>query len=107
MTTTFALRSTASPREQIRHDEAFQNLLYERSGDPLLAQTARMHWRFLRRVMGHVLRQAESPRTIWRQHAELFELIAAGDSTRAEALAVQALTAARTDGAGAAGASAA
>lgn len=100
-------------REQIRHDEAFHNLLYELSGNPLLAPTAQIHWRFLRRVMGDVLRHAAAPRTIWRQHGEILKSIVAGDPARAEALAVQhiqvaaqALATAMTDEARAAGASA-
>ena len=70
--------------EQVRHDEAFHNLLYELSGNPLLARTAEMHWRFLRRAMGDVLRHAQPPRTIWRQHAEILEAVVAGDADLAE-----------------------
>lgn len=74
-------------REQIRHDEAFHNLVYELSGNPLLPRTAETHWRFLRRVMGDVLRHAAPPHTIWRQHAEILEAIEAGDPELAEARA--------------------
>ena len=86
---------------QIRNDEAFHNLLYETSGNPLLAQTAELHWRFLRRVMSDVLRHAKPPKTIWRQHAEILEAVTAGEAPLAEAraskhieLAADALTAA-------------
>lgn len=75
-------------RAQIRHDEAFHRLLYDLSGNPLLARTAEVHWRFLRRTMGEVLRHAEPPSAIWRQHAEILDAIVAGDAARAEALAV-------------------
>ncbi len=71
-------------RDQIRADEAFHNLTYELSGNPLLARTVEVHWRFLRRVMGDVLRQVESPHIIWRQHAEILQSIAAGDPKQAE-----------------------
>lgn len=70
--------------KQIQHDEAFHVLLYDVSGNPLLARTAEMHWQFLRRAMGDVLRHAESPRDIWRQHARILDAIVAGDAELAE-----------------------
>jgi len=75
-------------REQIRHDERLHALIYEASGNPLLARTAEPHWRFLRRVMGEVLRHGEPPRTIWRQHAEILDAIVAGDPALARDRAV-------------------
>lgn len=74
--------------EQVRHDEALHKLLYESSGNSLLTRTAEPHWRFLRRAMGAVLRYAELPGDIWRQHAEILEAVVAGDPARAEALIV-------------------
>ena len=71
-------------RAQIRHDEAFHRLLYELSGNLLLASTAEPHWRFLRRVMGDVLRHAEPAPAIWRQHAGILDAVVAGDPARAE-----------------------
>jgi DNA-binding GntR family transcriptional regulator len=73
--------------EQIRNDEAFHNLLYEASGNPLLARTAELHWRFLRRVMSDVLRHAQPPTTVWHQHASILEAVTAGDAPLAEARA--------------------
>lgn len=70
--------------DQVRSDEAFHNLIYEASGNPLLARTAEVHWRFLRRVMSEVLRHAEPPATIWRQHAEILEAVTEGDAELAE-----------------------
>lgn len=72
---------------QIRNDAAFHALIYEASGNPLLAATAEPHWRFLRRVMSDVLRHAEPPKAIWEQHAAILEAIRAGDAIRAETLA--------------------
>ena len=74
--------------DQVRHDADLHALIYESSGNPLLARTAEPHWRFLRRAMGDVLRHAELPREIWRQHAEILEAVVAGDPDRAERLAV-------------------
>ena len=75
--------------EQVREDEAFHTMLYESSGNPLLARAAEPHWRYLRRAMGEVLRHAEPPREIWRQHAEILGAVAAGDADRAGTLAVE------------------
>lgn len=71
---------------QVRQDMALHTLVYQTSGNPLLARTAEPHWRFLRRAMGEVLRRATLPREIWRQHAEIVAAIAAGDPAAAERL---------------------
>lgn len=71
-------------RDQIRQDEALHKLIYDASGNPLLTQTAEVHWRFLRRVMGDVLRHAEPPEEIWRQHGDILEAIAQGEPELAE-----------------------
>lgn len=75
--------------DQVRHDMAFHNLVYAGSGNPLLARTVETHWRFLRRAMAEVLRHAEPPREIWRQHAGILDAIISGEPDRAEALAVE------------------
>jgi DNA-binding GntR family transcriptional regulator len=72
--------------EQVRQDAALHALFYRASGNPLLEQTAEPHWRVLRRAMTETLRQAENPREIWRQHAEILEAILAGDASAAEEL---------------------
>lgn len=74
---------------QVRHDVDLHKMIYGFSGNPLLARTAEPHWRFLRRAMADVLRRAETPREIWRQHAAIVDAIVAGDASRAEALAIE------------------
>ncbi|WP_165784284.1 GntR family transcriptional regulator [Zhengella mangrovi] len=74
--------------EQVRHDEAFHTLIYDHSGNALVARTAEPHWRFLRRAMGEVLRSAKLPADIWRQHADILDAVLAGDAEKAERLAV-------------------
>lgn len=74
---------------QIRQDMALHTLVYMTSGNPLLARTAEPHWRFLRRAMGDVLRQATLPGEIWRQHEEIVQAITSGDAARAETLMVE------------------
>lgn len=73
---------------QVRHDVDLHMMIYEQSGNGLLARTAEPHWRYLRRAMADVLRRAAPPREIWRQHAAIIETVAGGDRRRAEALAV-------------------
>jgi len=82
------LAKQAGVHARIRQDEAFHRLVYEASGNPLLAATAEPHWRFLRRAMGEVVRHAEPATDIWRQHGEILDAIVAGDPPRAESLAV-------------------
>ena len=60
-------------------DENFHALIYEASTNPLIAETAAPHWRFLRRAMGDVLRKVHDPEVSWRQHREITALILAGD----------------------------
>jgi DNA-binding GntR family transcriptional regulator len=66
-------------RALVDADVGFHHLIYEASGNPLIATTAEPHWRFLRRVMADVLRHAEPPRAIWDQHETILEAIIAGD----------------------------
>lgn len=77
-----------SVAQQIREDEAFHALFYDVSGNPFLRRTTEPHWRFLRRIMGEVLRHAEPPRSIWHQHQEILEAVVRGDREQSERLAV-------------------
>jgi DNA-binding GntR family transcriptional regulator len=74
-------------RALVEADVGFHHLIYEASGNPLLASTAEPHWRFLRRVMADVLRHAEQPREIWDQHEAILAAIIAGEPDHAGRLA--------------------
>ncbi|HEX2941794.1 MAG TPA: GntR family transcriptional regulator [Rhodopila sp.] len=74
--------------EQIRLDDALHQLIYAASGNPMIATTAEPHWRFLRRAMADVLRQAQPAPEIWRQHAEILEAVVSGDPQTAETRAL-------------------
>ena len=73
---------------QVRHDMALHKLIYEMSGNPVLARTAEPHWRFLQRAMGEILRRAKLPVEIWQQHAEIVKAISTGDAEDAERLMI-------------------
>ena len=60
-------------------DLAFHAALYEAAGNPLIGETAQLHWRHLRRVMGAVLQQMRQRESIWDEHEAIATAIAAGD----------------------------
>jgi DNA-binding GntR family transcriptional regulator len=79
---------TLNIKRLVRLDSEFHSFVYDCSGNTLIAATAEPHWRHLRRVMSEVLRRAESPDEIWRQHADILEAIVSGDAKRAEEAAI-------------------
>lgn len=67
-------------------DMAFHKAIYEASGNPLIVETAAMHWLHLRRVMGAVLQRQVGRSSIWDEHAAILKAIREGDADRAAAL---------------------
>lgn len=67
-------------------DLAFHGALYAAAGNPLIAQSAQLHWRHLRRVMGAVLQQMRQREAVWDEHEAIARAIAAGDGDRAALL---------------------
>jgi DNA-binding GntR family transcriptional regulator len=70
----------------IAADMAFHRFLYELSGNPLIVETASLHWHHIRRVMGHILRDRTRLDTIWSEHATIVDAVAAGEADKAESL---------------------
>ena len=70
-------------RLMVHHDVAFHRFLYDVSGNRLLMDTAEPHWRYLRRVMGEVLRYAEPGPEIWEQHRAILDAIVRGNAEAA------------------------
>ena len=64
-------------------DWAFHSAIYRASGNPLIEQTAHLHWVHLRRVMGAVLQSSAQRKSIWDEHAAIFDAITAGDADAA------------------------
>ena len=73
----------------VSEDVAFHTFIYEVSGNPLLGPTAELHWHYLRRVMGEVLRHAAPGPSIWQQHEAILAAILDGDAGRAGRLAAE------------------
>lgn len=70
-------------------DLAFHAAIYAAAGNPLIEQSAQLHWRHLRRVMGAVLQQAGQREAVWDEHEAIAAAIAAGDGERAGRLIEQ------------------
>jgi DNA-binding GntR family transcriptional regulator len=70
-------------RAMIDADLAFHAALYAAAGNPLIEQSAQLHWRHLRRVMGAVLQQMGQREAVWDEHEAIAKAIAAGDAQAA------------------------
>lgn len=73
-------------RAMIEADLAFHQAIYAASGNPLIEQSALLHWRHIRRAMGAVLQRSAVRESVWDEHQAIAAAIAAGDPDRAEAL---------------------
>jgi DNA-binding GntR family transcriptional regulator len=73
-------------RAMIEADVAFHDAIYAASRNPLIAQSAHVHWRHIRRAMGAVLQKSALRVTVWDEHEAIAEAIAHGDADEAAAL---------------------
>ncbi len=67
-------------------DLAFHVAVYRAAGNPLIEESAQLHWRHLRRVMGASLRQMPQRAAVWDEHQAIADAIAAGDAEQAARL---------------------
>ena len=74
-----------SVKDMVRQDVAFHQCIYTHCGNSQIFSTVEVHWHFLRRAMGDVLRHAQPPPTIWTQHEKILDAIVSGDVDLAEA----------------------
>ena len=70
----------------IEADLAFHRAIYEAAGNPLIGESAQLHWRHLKRVMGAVLQEMGQRDAVWHEHQAIADAIAAGDGERAACL---------------------
>jgi DNA-binding GntR family transcriptional regulator len=80
-----ALKS-AQIKPMLEADARFHGAIYEASGNPLIAQSAQLHWAHIRRAMGAVLQVSSMRASIWDEHEAIARAIAAGQAERAESL---------------------
>ena len=79
-----AVRSGSVP-DMIAADMRFHFFLHELSGNPLIAETAALHWQHIRRVMGGSLRRRYLEwQGIWDEHAVILDAVMRGDADAAE-----------------------
>jgi DNA-binding GntR family transcriptional regulator len=65
--------------EAVALDVDFHALIYEFSGNPLIAKAAAPHWNFLRRVMINVLLHAGRGEKVWQEHEKILQGLLRGD----------------------------
>ncbi len=66
-------------RAMVEADIAFHSAIYEASGNALIAPSAKVHWRHIRRAMAAVLQRATLRETVWQEHEAIAAAIAAGE----------------------------
>ncbi|MEI9899433.1 MAG: GntR family transcriptional regulator [Hyphomicrobium sp.] len=66
----------------LQADMDFHSFIYELSGNPVIADTMRLHWHHLRRAMGQVLR-AGTQMGVWNEHGRILEAMIRGDAEAA------------------------
>lgn len=73
-------------KAMIDADLAFHCALYRAAGNPLIEQSALLHWQHIRRAMGEALQSAILREPVWDEHAAIADAVARGDGAEAEAL---------------------
>ena len=79
--------ANGSAAAAVRHDVAFHSMIYDFTGNPMIAPTLDTHWIFLRRVMVGILKHAERGQLVWEQHSDILASLVSGDADAAVALA--------------------
>jgi DNA-binding GntR family transcriptional regulator len=79
--------ASGSIAKMITADMEFHFFLYGLSQNPLVAETSLPHWSYLRRVMGEVLLNGETPGEIWDQHETILNAVISGSAKEAERVA--------------------
>jgi len=73
-------------KAMIDADLAFHRALYQAAGNPLIEQSALLHWQHIRRAMGEALQSSVLREPVWDEHETIAQAVAAGDTERAESL---------------------
>jgi DNA-binding GntR family transcriptional regulator len=78
-----ASSSSGDVHAMIDADMAFHFAVYTASGNTLIADTARVHWVHIKRVMGAMLQVSGQRESIWDEHQAIAEAIEQGDAVAA------------------------
>jgi DNA-binding GntR family transcriptional regulator len=70
-------------------DVRFHSAIYQASGNPLIEQSAQLHWAHIRRAMGAVLQVSSMRASIWDEHEAIAQAIARGDAEQARQLSAR------------------
>jgi DNA-binding GntR family transcriptional regulator len=63
----------------LQADIDFHSFIYELSGNPLIADTMRLHWHHLRRAMLQVLRYPGMSDAVWNEHEQILHAMMAAN----------------------------
>ena len=78
--------ASGSVKRMVEADMRFHRLLYDLCGNPMIAETAALHWHHIRRLIGGYL-QHYPMRNVWDEHQAILDAVISGDPDRAEAAA--------------------
>lgn len=67
-------------------DLAFHTALYRAARNPLIEQSALLHWHHIRRAMGEALQARRLREPVWDEHEAIAQAVARGDAPAAERL---------------------
>jgi DNA-binding GntR family transcriptional regulator len=81
--------ASGDTRALVDADLAFHRFLYEAAHNPLLLETAEVHWHHTRRAMATYLRQPVSFRSVWSEHQAILNAVVRGDARLAERAALE------------------
>ncbi|HEY3145108.1 MAG TPA: GntR family transcriptional regulator [Dongiaceae bacterium] len=76
--------ASGSVKRMVEADMRFHRFLYGLCGNPIIAETAALHWHHIRRLIGGYL-QHYPMRNVWDEHQAILDAVMSGDPVRAEA----------------------
>jgi DNA-binding GntR family transcriptional regulator len=81
--------ASGSVQRMIEADMRFHRFLYDLSGNPIIAETAQLHWHHIRRLMGGYLQHYRVRASVWDEHEAILLAGIEGDAELAEKRARQ------------------
>jgi DNA-binding GntR family transcriptional regulator len=76
--------ASGSVPHMIEADMRFHRFLYDLSGNPIIAETAQLHWHHIRRLMGGYLQHYRVRASVWDEHEAILQAVMQGDADLAE-----------------------